>query len=385
MTCLLVLSISYLLDAHRSKRRRDFIVGGLIGGLAAATKYSALLLAVPLAASYLLNIVDAPDRRKALLDPRLLLFGLPFLAAFAIGVPFLLFDRQRFFAQIGLLQQSMEMGDQGLDLGLGWIYHVQYSLRYGIGLPMLVASVIGMGMLLWEQPRVGLLFLSFPIAYFLVAGSVRNLFFRYAIPLVPFLSVTAARAVTWLAGKLWALLARDRRSPIRPYARYALTAALALAVVTPSAVSTYQFDRIAGNTDNRVVVARWFDAHVPAGSSVLMSGSKYGYVQFTREKNYNAWLWDRDRLIFVPDKHPEVGRPEYILLQESPLPSETQPVVTDYLKGDYQLVERFQAFSPDDARVYDVQDAFFIPFHGFHGVERPGPNYTLYKRGSSAP
>ena len=27
-----------------------------------------------------------------------------------------------------------------------------------------------------------------------------------------------------------------------------------------------------------------------------------------------------------------------------------------------------------------MQDAFYVPFAGFDGVTRPGPNFTLYKR-----
>jgi len=219
--------------------------------------------------------------------------------------------------------------------------------------------------------------LSFPVAYFIVAASVRNLFFRYAIQLVPFLCVTAAWLVTRSLSTVW----RSSRFS------GALAAAVAALIVLPSAASSVQFDRVASRTDNRVVVAQWFDGHVPAGSTVLMSGSAYGYVQFTREKNYRAWLWDRQRLMFVtfPDNRPAVGRPEYVLLQESPLPNETQPEVTDLLKSDYVMVQRFQAFTPGEARVYDLQDAFFIPFSGFEGVERPGPNYTLYKRADNGP
>src|SRR5438552_9054781 len=43
MTFLLMQSISLLIDAHLSKRPRDFVIAGIVGGLAAATKYNALL------------------------------------------------------------------------------------------------------------------------------------------------------------------------------------------------------------------------------------------------------------------------------------------------------------------------------------------------------
>lgn len=48
MTFLLMLSLMFLVAGHARNRRRDFVVGGLIGSLAMATKYNALLLIVPL-------------------------------------------------------------------------------------------------------------------------------------------------------------------------------------------------------------------------------------------------------------------------------------------------------------------------------------------------
>ena len=159
-------------------------------------------------------------------------------------------------------------------------------------------------------------------------------------------------------------------------------AALALAaslVVLPSAVSLVQFDRVASATDNRVLVAEWFARHVPQGDSVLQSGSIYGYAQIDN-RVWTVWTWDRYRKAFMVQNRRAAGRPDWILLQESPLPSMTQDVVAGFLKEDYDVAWRFTAFAPREGRVYDLQDAFFIPFTGFSGVARPGPNFTLYKR-----
>ena len=377
MVFLLTLSVSFLIDGHLTKRRRDFVIGGLIGGLAAATKYNAVLLVVPLTTSYLLNIYEAPGRRlQAARDARLFVYGIPFLMTFAIGVPFLALDLPKFLDAMRVLNESMQTGSHGLPLGVGWVHHLQFSLRYGLGLPLLMAGIAGMAVILIKEPRTGILLLSFPIAYFVVAGSLRNLFFRYAIPVVPFLCLFAARFVTVAVPAIWNAARRPTRAPNLAIA----TAAIAL--VLPSATSVVRFDRIISQTDNRVVVARWFEQNVPAGSSVLLSGSLYGYVQFNRAMDYKAWVWDRNRLIFVTDldKRPGVGRPEWVLVQESPLPGETQPVVRDLLKHGYEFVKFFRAFSRNDPHVFDQQDAFFAPFGGFRGVERPGPNYLLYKR-----
>lgn len=388
MTFLLTLSMSFLLEAHFRNRRHDFVVAGLLGGLAAATKYNAILLVVPIAVSYLLNIFErAGSRSRAVLDQRLLLYGVPFLMGFFIGAPFVAFDLARFQEHMKVLSQSMESGVQGIDLSHGWIHHLEYSLRYGLGLPLLAAGLAGCFAILAFQPRVGIVLLSFPIAYYIVAGTVKYQFFRYTIPMVPFLCIAAARLVTWAVPAATARLtvgsglSRRTKADITTIA-HVLTAAVAVAIVLPSAVSVFQFDRIMSRTDNRVVVARWFDEHVPSGSSVLMSGSIYGYIQFTRDMDYKAWVWDRRRYMFVTDldKRPGIGRPEWILVQDSPLHGETQPIVLELLRNDYEFVKHFGAFSRSDDRVYDQQDASFVPFAGFRGVERPGPNYSLYKR-----
>ena len=196
MTMLVTLSAGLIVDAHLTRRPGRFALAGLVGGLAAATKYNALLLAVPIVASQVLHVIEWPRHRlRAPLDGRLVLFGAAFVAAFAIGVPFVFFDRDRFLGAMEGLGGSMATGTPGLGLGNGWMHHLQFSLRYGLGLPLLAAGLAGAGAILIREPAIGALLLSFPLAYFAVAGSIRNLFFRYAIPVVPFLCLAAARLI----------------------------------------------------------------------------------------------------------------------------------------------------------------------------------------------
>ena len=76
MTMLVTLSAGLIVDAHLTRRRARFALAGLVGGLAAATKYNALLLAVPILASQVLHVIELPRNRwRAPLDSRLVLFG----------------------------------------------------------------------------------------------------------------------------------------------------------------------------------------------------------------------------------------------------------------------------------------------------------------------
>jgi 4-amino-4-deoxy-L-arabinose transferase-like glycosyltransferase len=386
MTFLLMVAIALLVEAHwrdptsvRSSFTSSFTSAGVAAGLATATKYPAGLLVVPALVSAIVGRFEpsAGARRR---DHRLVRFGLGFGLALLVGVPFVLFDTHRFLQGIDLLKQST-IGGQGLvPIESGWIRHLRLSLRYGVGLPMLVAGIAGMVTILVRTPAVGAVLFAFPLAYYAVAASMRNVFFRYAIPVVPFLCLAAASLTCLVAARLVAAW------PGRLSTRWSVAAPwlLAAAVVAPSAVSVYKFDRIIARTDNRVVVARWFEQHVPAGSSVLQSGSQYGLAQLDPRLDYREWTWNKSRSVFMVNDRPATGRPDWILVQESPLPSATQPIVTEMLRQDYTFVQTFVALSLDGDHVFDPQDAFFVPLAGFEGVERPGPNFAVYKRAGAA-
>jgi hypothetical protein len=382
MTFFVLCAVSVLLDAHRTKRRATFAAAGLLAGLAAATKYNAVLLIIPMVISYVFTAASASgNRRAAILNGGVLFFFGAFALTFALGVPFVVLDTDRFLHAMSQLAASMRVGDPRLGLSNGWLHHLEFSLHYGMGVPLLIVGLAGVVALLWLEPGIGLVFLSFPVAYYIVAGSIRNLFFRYALPIVPFHCVTGAYLV---CRSLETLMERwPARTPWRVPAQQFAVVGVSIAIVLPSAVRVQQLDRVLGATDNRVVVSQWFTENVPPGSSVLQSGSRYGLAQFDPRLGLKEWRWDGPRRAFLMDGGRPAGKPDWILVQESPLPSTTQEAVMELLKGDYELVSEFPAVSIGTDVVYDRQDAFFVPFNGLERVKRPGPNFALFKHRNS--
>src|SRR5215831_16456440 len=344
MTSLIVAAVCLLIDAHRTRRRGQFVAAGVVAGLAAATKYNAVLLGVPMLVSHVLNVWDSPPshRREAWLDPRIIYFSIPFAAAFAVGVPFVVLDRAPFLDAMRELAHALNVGDVHTDLGNGWLYQLTFSLRYGMGVPLLVAGLAGSVLLIWREPRTGLLLLSFPLAYYGVAGGIRLLFVRYAMPIVPFLCVTAAYLVccsaAWMASRVSRFNQFKQVSAV-------VAAVLAAAIVWPAAADVWRFDRIINATDNRVVVAQWFFDHVPPGDTLLQTGSRYGLVQFwNRRFPYKEWRWDGARQVFILDgsrRFSKADRPDWIIVQDSPLPSSTQSIVKEMLADGYVTVAEF--------------------------------------------
>ena len=80
--------------------------------------------------------------------------------AFVAGTPYSILDYRNFLE--GLRFDSVHlMAGHGEMLGRGWIYHLMFSLRYGLGTPLLLAAIVGMGVLFVKSWRTALLICTF--------------------------------------------------------------------------------------------------------------------------------------------------------------------------------------------------------------------------------
>jgi hypothetical protein len=132
------------------------------------------------------------------------------------------------------------------------------------------------------------------------------------------------------------------------------------------------------------VAANWVHQHVPKQSSVFMSGNAYGHPPLEDRVNpkYRLVFWDYRGSQFVEKGRAFSEMPDWMIVQRSALPySHTPDALGDMLHREYDLAHVIQAANLRDARnVYDIQDAFYLPYGGFHDIARPGPNLEIYKR-----
>ena len=365
-----------LVRAHLWRKRRDAWIAGVLAGLAAATKYVAGLLVLPLVVVELLHAwARRGDPGRALRETHLVRMGVGFTLAFLAANPYLVLDWQQALQGLRDLQASTASGMTPPEvLGRGWTYHLPFSLRHGLGVPLLAAGIGGLCWAAWRRPAVALILGSFPVAYYVVAGAGYNVFVRYMIPVVPFLCIFAGHAVAELAGAV----ARRTRVPAGLAA-----AALGLVVVAPSAHSVVRFDRLMAIEDSRLVAARWIQEHVPAGSTLFFAGN-YGQIEIDRPAlppKYRYFRYDRRADRFTERDQPVDALPDVIVLQRSALPySYIPPALERLVAAEYVLAHTVRAVNLSAANVYDVQDAFYGPYGGFEDVERPGPNLEIYRR-----
>jgi 4-amino-4-deoxy-L-arabinose transferase-like glycosyltransferase len=191
-----------LLQAARlteSPSWRNYAVAGAWVGLAAATKYSAgLVLIAPVAAHLLVAPREGPRK-----PDHVRLAGLLGVAAVVFLVacpgPWLNFDAfwNGTYPGSGVRYELFEHarlghGELFAETGPGWWYHLAISLRFGLGLPLLLLGLGGLIRACFRRTPVDLLLIAFFVLYFGITGLSAVRFARYMIPVIPVFCVWAA-------------------------------------------------------------------------------------------------------------------------------------------------------------------------------------------------
>ena len=190
----LLLSLLCMLGA----RRRNWLLAGIAGGLAAFTRSVGVILLIPVGYEWLTAVIHSEKRKGPLL------WGLALLLIPAGLSGYLLINR----IETGSALTFMRLQKENWDQQLGWFFHsVRYQLNYGlrwlregnrqdaIGLwfANLIAQFGSLGVMLFAAKRMRPSYLAYFLAYFAVAMGTTWLLSapRYLMVLFPLLFAMA--------------------------------------------------------------------------------------------------------------------------------------------------------------------------------------------------
>jgi 4-amino-4-deoxy-L-arabinose transferase-like glycosyltransferase len=261
---LLPLTLSLLGSAGilRSGRRRDYAIAGLGLGLACASKYTAGIAIVPLAAAVAWRYLEAPPPagRRTLVG--LAIAGGCALGAFLLANPYALLDFSRFRSEL-IHQSSLSEEAQG-KLGAptqGGIVYYLWALTWGLGwVPALAA--LGGAIAIWRRSaRVGWLLVPAPILFLAFMGLQDRYFGRWLLPIFPILGVLAA---FFAVCTIRALGARAR-VPV------AVTALLVtVLMLAQGGLYSVHDDSVLARADTRNLTREWMVARIPPGTRIVI-------------------------------------------------------------------------------------------------------------------
>jgi 4-amino-4-deoxy-L-arabinose transferase-like glycosyltransferase len=254
----------------RHGRLRDYLMAGFGLGLACASKYTAGIALVPLAAASALQYLEAGDgRSRRVLGGLALTIGAA-LAGLLIANPYALLDYSRFHAEL-VHQSSLSTEAQG-KLGApkqgGLIYYL-WSLTWGLGwLPALFA--LGGALTIWRRhARLGWMLVPPALLFLAFMGLQGRYFGRWLLPIFPIVCLLAAYFAVSLIARVAAALAARRVTASR---RVPIAFATLLVVVLLAQGLSYSVHsgKVLARADTRNLTRAWMVAHIPAGTPIVV-------------------------------------------------------------------------------------------------------------------
>ena len=262
----LTLSLFGSAGVLRYGRKRDYVLAGLGLGFACASKYTAGIAIVPLAAATATRYLDSMDgipTRPA--SPRVLtgiaLAGGCALGAFLLANPYALLDFQRFHSEL-VHQSSLSDEAQG-KLGApkqGGLLYYLWSFGWGLGwVPALAA--LGGAIAIWRrQARVGWLLLPAPLLFLAFMGLQDRYFGRWLLPVFPIACLLAAYFVSELVARV------HQRRAITVFA----AALVVVCLLAQGILYSVHDDLVLARADTRNLTRAWMVAHVPRGARIVL-------------------------------------------------------------------------------------------------------------------
>lgn len=387
---------------------RDYGWAGAMMGLAASTKYGAIVGLVSICIAHWVQKPVEQSWLRWIRDIRLwTALGLCGLA-FGLTSPYIIWNLDGFVQDFGFQMRHVYQYGHGEDLGSGWIYHPTVTLRYGLGAMVLALTAGGVVVACLRRNRADWVLLGLFFAFYAVTGQGRTVFFRYALPLIPLCALFAGIAIDAL---------RSLRIVPGQYRRTAGIALLALCLIEPLYASV-RLNIMMGREDTRTQARTWMEANLPEGLLIANVGGVYGDVGLRNRYGVGWWLARYYQAFEVPepdlvdyltpfeaDVPPVYLYAHYIGVSDLHALSRGQIETLDredvavvithehpllYSDVDVAFMTELQrradvwaSFSPGDEEdlalaVFDQQDAFYYPMGRFGRLERGGPVIKIW-------
>jgi hypothetical protein len=264
LTFLVTLATLCALRYWRDGRRADAGVAGLVVGLAAAMKYPGGLAFLGLVAAHVARRPSLPAWGRVAGKDLILGAGLATLG-FLLGTPFAMLTPAAFVRGVLAELREVHTVQFGNETDApAYLFHLTYSLPEAMGWPLYLLALAGLGWALAVRGAREVVLLAFAVPYLLVIATWSARFERYALPLLPCLTLLAAVAVTqgvnWLSGRV-------RLAP--PWPAITLVAGAVL-LVAPALARVTAYHRLLAEPDTRELGSAWVERHVPPGTRIAL-------------------------------------------------------------------------------------------------------------------
>ncbi|MCG8344102.1 MAG: glycosyltransferase family 39 protein [Chlorobiales bacterium] len=240
----------------RHGKRGDYILAGVMVGLAISSKYpGALAGIIPVAAHFLRT------EKLSLKGRELYMIVFAILLAFFLTTPFALLNSSRFLEDTLYESRHYSTGHAGME-GNAFKWYLGYIWKMGGIIPVLALLEVGRGLVRRSKPII--LLSVFPVLYFIFISSfeVRN--DRTFLPITPFLFLLASSFLVYLLNYV-----RGLRPKVARWGTL-LVAGLCVIVIVYPFMETIRNAKEIKMVDSRKTASKWINNNLPPGAQIAI-------------------------------------------------------------------------------------------------------------------
>ncbi|MGK6354650.1 ArnT family glycosyltransferase [Sphingomonas sp. DT-207] len=315
----------------REGRLRDYLLAGLWAGLACATKWpAAVILLSPVCAAIWRASGDRREWRQVALVPA------AGLAALLLASPYLVLDYATVVRNLAGEARPMHPGATGGSFVANLLWYLRGPLLASLGWAGLALAMLGLGLAPLRNRALAIAVLPGFIVFAITICVQALVWERWVVPLLPFLAITAGWSICWLVDRI-------SRRPLL------LVPAVLLACIPM--VRTAQTSAVERANDTRQVASRWIEAHVPAGSTILIEHAAFDLLPGPWRLLFplgSAGCIDVRRTLTGQLRYSQVetlraGRPVIDL-------GHVDPALLETCRADYAVLSHYDVYRADAAR-----------------------------------
>lgn len=258
MGFLIVAAFWFCLNLLEKGDWMDYLLAGLLTGLAVVTKYPAVVFAVTIA---LAHFASTPRFTHLRDHWRLLGSGAACVAGAFLGSPFLLLDFRTALSDLRIEARPTHLSGTGEGLIRNFAWYVGGPLPNALSIVGLVFAGLGFLLCFASREKGRRLLLTFPLFFLLFISSLSLRWERWVVPAIPFLCIPLAHAVYEVAGRV--------RWRLNPQLELCVGLVLFLTIPAPLLKAAVSQGREMSGMDTRTLARQWMIDHIPAGSRVL--------------------------------------------------------------------------------------------------------------------
>lgn len=275
MVLFIILTYIYVYKFYETGLRKHYVLAGVFAGAATAVKYNAALLLAPLILGHLMYYIANKNSVKIrLVNANVVITLISMGSTFIVLNPYCILDMKSFLTSFASETQ--------VHSSVGLFHHLNHSLLQGLCIPLFVLSLLGLFYSICRFSGKLIVFISFPIVFYLINVKFSQPHARYVLPLIPLLLILAA----------WFLESVILRKGVSTLRSKILIAFISIVVIMPSGIKSVYSDYLFCRKDTRTLAKEWIEDKIPSGSRIAIDHSFFsprlnpGREQLEEKLNY---------------------------------------------------------------------------------------------------